>query len=42
MKLLNALASVSLAAQAVALSIGGRQIVIERESVGLQDIVSLR
>lgn len=41
MKLLNALAGLALAAQAAAISIGGRQIVIDRDNVGLQDIVSV-
>jgi hypothetical protein len=40
MKLLRPLAIATLAAQAVALSIGGRQMVVERESDGLQNIVS--
>jgi hypothetical protein len=40
MKLLRHLAIATLAAQAAALSIGGRQMVVERESDGLQDIVS--
>ena len=40
MKLLRALAALLLAAQAAALSIGGKQMHVERESDGLQDIVS--
>ena len=40
MKLLRALVVAALAAQAAALSIGGKQMVVERESDGLQDIVS--
>lgn len=40
MKLLRALTVAALAAQAAALYIGGRQMIVERESDGLQDIVS--
>jgi hypothetical protein len=40
MKFLRALAIAALAAQASALTIGGQQITIERDSDGLQDIVS--
>jgi hypothetical protein len=40
MKLLRALAIAALAAQAAALAIGGRPMIVERDSDGLQDIVS--
>lgn len=40
MKLLSTLSVLALAAHAVGLSIGGKRIVVERESDGLQDIVS--
>jgi hypothetical protein len=40
MTLLRALTLAAFASQAVALAIGGRQLVVERESDGLQDIVS--
>jgi hypothetical protein len=40
MKFLQALAAATLAAQAAALSIGGKQMHVERGSDGLQDIVS--
>lgn len=40
MKLFSALTSLALAAQAAAISISGRQIIIDRDNVGLQDIVS--
>jgi hypothetical protein len=40
MKFLRALAIAALAAQASALTIGGQRITIERDSDGLQDIVS--
>jgi hypothetical protein len=40
MKLPRALTALLLAAQAAALSIGGKQMHVERESDGLQDIVS--
>jgi hypothetical protein len=39
MKVSRALTLVALAAQAAALSIGGKQMVVERESDGLQNIV---
>lgn len=41
MKFLRALSVAALAAQAAALSIGGRNMKIERESDGLQDLVSI-
>jgi hypothetical protein len=40
MRISRALTIVTLAAQAVALSVGGRQMLIERESDGLQNIVN--
>jgi len=40
MKLQNVLAVLALAAEAVALSIGGKQMHVERDSDGLQNIVS--
>jgi hypothetical protein len=40
MKLLRALAGVAFAAQAAALAIGGKQMLVDRESNGLQSIVS--
>lgn len=40
MKLLRALAIAALAAHAAALAIGGRPMIVERDSDGLQDIVS--
>lgn len=40
MMFLRGLTCIALAAQAAALSIGGRQMHIERDSDGLQDIVS--
>jgi hypothetical protein len=40
MKLLRTLLVAALAAQAAALSVGGKQMVVERESDGLQNIVS--
>jgi len=40
MKLLRALSVAALAAQAAALTIGGRQMKIERDSDGRQDLVS--
>jgi hypothetical protein len=40
MKFGNVLAILALAAEAVALSIGGKQMHVERESDGLQNIVS--
>jgi hypothetical protein len=39
MRFLRAITLVGLAAQAVALAIGGKQMLVERESDGLQDIV---
>jgi hypothetical protein len=39
MKLSRALTILGLAAQAVALAIGGKQMIVERESDGLQNIV---
>jgi hypothetical protein len=41
MKLLRALTIAALAAQAAALTIGGRHMVVERDNDGLQDIVSI-
>jgi hypothetical protein len=40
MKLLRALTIAGLAAQAAALTIGGKHMKVERESDGLQDLVS--
>lgn len=40
MKLLRAFAIAAFAAQAAALAIGGQRITVERDSDGLQDIVS--
>lgn len=40
MKLLRAIVTAAFAAQAAALAIGGKQMHVERESDGLQDIVS--
>jgi hypothetical protein len=40
MKLQSILAILALATEAVALSIGGKQMHVERDSDGLQDIVS--
>lgn len=42
MKLLQALATVVLATQAVALSVAGREMKVERDSDGLQNIVSIK
>jgi hypothetical protein len=41
MKLLSALTSLALVARTLALAVGGKQIFIERDSDGLQDIVSV-
>jgi hypothetical protein len=41
MRFLETLALLGLAAQAIALSIGGKNVVVERESDELQDIVCL-
>lgn len=40
MKLFRALTVAALAAQAAALSIGGKNMIVERDSDGLQDLVS--
>lgn len=40
MRFIQALLAVAFAAQAVALSIGGKHMLIEKDSDGLQDIVS--
>jgi hypothetical protein len=40
MKLSNALACLAFVARTVSLAVGGKQMVIERDSDGLQDIVS--
>lgn len=40
MRVSSALAAIAFAAQALALTIGGRNMIVQRDSDGLQDIVS--